>query len=222
MVADVVSDGATPPTWVWWLGWSRKSDRIAWRSGKFGTGNRKNDPIWVARLGPTGKVAARAYFKNNPAKVLQARSIVRRSRLLSEQVGPADVLLRTRHGRLLAVVVRGDPPVVSVLCKDGGVYRPVAMESVRGPTRRIYAYGFESPDHRFVAVVATTGVYLHAQTSLFIVPLAPSPVRPNAVSSPATATVTTAKRVLQPAPAAGAKPLPSAATAQSARRPGLR
>ena len=162
-----------PPSWIKWLGWATDGTRIAWREGPHGTGNVPGKPIWIARLNSKGAIVDRHFRRTQLQKALDSRGIRRRPQAEIEEVGPLDVLIQTRAGEVLAVAVRGNPPVLAVLRKVGSDYQVVARKQVMGPVTKLRVNAAEQPAGKLMAIVAHTGRDQRRQGSLFIVPLQP-------------------------------------------------
>ncbi len=171
-----VEDPGPPPAWMKFLGWSSDATRIAWREGAAGGRSRPGDPVRIARLDESGVIVDRLFVRDDVSKYLQVRRIrVANGNLAqTEQVTPADVVLRVKSGRLFAVAVRGQPAQVAVLEKRADGYEPVALMPVRSPTTQVRAEGWESPDGRLVAFVMHSGNGASRQATLVVVPAAPA------------------------------------------------
>jgi hypothetical protein len=80
-------------------------------------------------------------------------------------------LLQTRGGSLFAVVARGEPATIAVLAKRAQSYRLVASRAVskKRIKRRLRVAGFESPNGRWLAVIARLGRPPRSQSALFII-----------------------------------------------------
>lgn len=168
-------DVESPPAWMQWLGWSSDGRRIAWRQGSAKQQPRVADPIEIARVDDRGGIVQRLQVRENVAAALASRQIHLVAPVAHEQVTPADVLLRTASGRLYAVIIRGQAhPTATVLEKHGDSYDPVAQWPVRGPATRVEANGFEEQKHRFMAVMAQTGLGNQRQTHIVVLPLLPT------------------------------------------------
>ena len=89
----------------------------------------------------------------------------------SERAAHSDVLLQSRGGSLFAVVARGGPATIAVLAKRAQSYQLVASRVVskRRVKRRLRAAGFESPNGRWLAVIARLGRPPRSQSALFII-----------------------------------------------------
>lgn len=172
---EVMKDMAEnqPPSWIKWLGWSGDGLRIAWREGAFGTGNSPGKPIWIARLNAQGAIVDRHYRQADVQKALDTRGIRRRGQAEIEELTPLDALVRTRAGEVLAVAVRGAPPVLAVLRRNGDDYDVVARRQVIGPVETLRVNAAESPDGRLLALVVHTGRVKRRQASLLVIPLQP-------------------------------------------------
>lgn len=167
----IAMTAATPPGWIRWLGWSADSREIAWRDGAPGTWHRSGDPCWTARLDDEGAVVSRARLTRSISAALGAKKIRRRGLPELERLTPRDTLLRASNGTLVAVVLRGDPPVLGVLVRQGGEYVPVTTQQVRGPADTLLVEAFESPDNSMLAITAVSGVGDGREGVLYVLPL---------------------------------------------------
>jgi hypothetical protein len=181
-------NAVTPPTWIQWLGWSDDGHRIAWREGTADQKLAPGQPVEIARLDARGAIDDRLQVVARIGWSLARRGIRVRSVARSERVAPADVLLKTARGRLLAVVVRGEPPEIAVLRKTGATYSAVARMPVRGPALPLDASGFPDDAEQCIAIVAHTGKGPSRQGTLIVVPLsqpaAAPPLSPTPTEDP--------------------------------------
>ena len=175
---------SAPPSWIKWLGWARDGTRVAWRQGTHGTGNVPGRPIWIARLDKRGAIVDRHHRRTEIQKALDSRGIRRRAQAEIEEVSALDVLVRSRAGEVLAVAVRGSPPVLAILRNADGEYHVVARRQVIGPVARLRVNAAEQPAGRMMAIVAHTGREQRRQGSLFIVPLQPKVTQVEGVQLP--------------------------------------
>ena len=161
-----------PPHWIQWLGWSHKGPRLAWRQGPDWAPPLPGSPVEIALLGADGHPAALLHQTANPGAALAERAIHFTRPLRQERKAPADVLVRSGNGRVLAVVVRRQPaPIAAVLEKKRRSYDPLLRWPLRGPADRVDVMAFEDVGHRFLALVVHTDAGPDRQAQLALVPL---------------------------------------------------
>ncbi|MBP46884.1 MAG: hypothetical protein CMH53_03015 [Myxococcales bacterium] len=169
------------PAWVKWIGWSKSGDRLAWRTGKAGTGNNVGAPVWLGHLDFQGTLVKRRFLAHEPGRRLKKATVRRRSRATSRPAGPLDVVMRTPRGEFFAVALRPDMQRLAILRRQGQDYQPVVQMAVAGHSKRVLAWGYPSPNGRWLAVAIHVGRARAQRAMLIIVPLSHS--KPNTTQS---------------------------------------
>ncbi len=171
------------PAWFHWIGWSTDGRFAAWRQGHSRETNKPGTPVWLARVQANGVRGAATLSRGPVRKTLAEHGIRGRVWVWRDQITPVDVILRTRNDVLLAVVVRGVPPVLAVLRKWQGEYEVVANRAVPGPVVSINSQAFESSGGDRIAVLARTHTAQTTSAWLFTLPLSGRPVPPSKPTS---------------------------------------
>ena len=188
------------PTWIHWLGWARDNRFVAWRQGEGRGQNRPGAALWLAEVGADGKLRRPRRMTGDTKKLLLEHDIHGRVWVWRDRVAAMDVLMRSRLGTLLAVVVRPNPPTLAVLHKWQDEYELVARRRVPGPVTTLEALAFESPDGSMVAVLAHTESGQARLSTMFILPLKgpPRPWGAAPLAEPASQTDATAVPASRP------------------------
>ena len=186
------SEPSDAPQWIHCLGWARDNRFVAWRQGTRTSQNRPGTPFWLARAMPDGQLQAPKRCAGAVKGILRSHNIHGRIWVWRDQVAPMDVLMRTRQGKNLVVVVRGWPPTLAVLRKWRGEYELVARRRIPGPVTALESQAFESPDGSMIAIVANTTAAGRTLASMFALPLNGPPPRFAAAPLPGPASRTKA------------------------------
>ncbi len=163
--AYVVATGS----WVWWIGWSLKSDRFAWRVGRWGTGNVIGSPMWVATWPKGAQLRADTLVTENTGDFARQHKIARRGVVVQERVTPEDILVLTTRGHMYAVAVRPKQQTLALLRRYGDTYRVLLTQPFLTQSTPVTVTGFESPDLSRLALVVHTGAEVQRRAYLMVV-----------------------------------------------------